>query len=357
MDNIFEPVKYRSKGTVIAETLCQRIRSGFYPPGGRLPSCRQLAEEFSISKMTAATVLRKLAEKGIVCSRGVHGIFVPEAADEPLAIKKIIMCIPDWDGVFIPQFNTLGKSILRRRWNTAVEVIDLPTEAEKLRREMADTGNFFLFFHYPASLYMNFDKIFPLPNIKRRCAVFSVRSENFGISCFTGDELEIMRMSFAHLQSHGCVNIAMTHTGTNNLEADRHAALRRQYPQDWRNRLLDFSDVNGNDAIICRWNEIIKSGTLDQFDGIICTDPLMAFICRKVLLQHHRDWSKLRLLSIGSTFFLRPGDHNIDAVDSNLAGHFEALSDLIAERERGENFEPSFYLCEPHIISADSTVL
>lgn len=60
----------------IKELLQRRIRSGEYSVGARLPSERELAERFAVSRMTARQALRALALEGLTYSRVGKGTFV-----------------------------------------------------------------------------------------------------------------------------------------------------------------------------------------------------------------------------------------------------------------------------------------
>jgi GntR family transcriptional regulator len=62
----------------IADTLRAEIREGLYPPGGNLPSERELTERFKVSKMTVRHALVQLRSEGLVTSRVGAGVFVAE---------------------------------------------------------------------------------------------------------------------------------------------------------------------------------------------------------------------------------------------------------------------------------------
>ncbi|GLZ07248.1 hypothetical protein Acsp03_47140 [Actinomadura sp. NBRC 104412] len=65
--------------TVIRE----RIGSGEYPPGSKLPTARELGEEFGISARTVTDALAILRESGDVIGVRGRGVFVkPADADE-----------------------------------------------------------------------------------------------------------------------------------------------------------------------------------------------------------------------------------------------------------------------------------
>jgi GntR family transcriptional regulator len=62
----------------IADDITERIRSGEYPPGSRLPSYTELAELYSVSPSTAARAYGLLSDRGTVEGSPGRGMFVPE---------------------------------------------------------------------------------------------------------------------------------------------------------------------------------------------------------------------------------------------------------------------------------------
>ena len=68
----------------IADTLRQRILSGLHlgtlRPGARLPSTREVAEEFDVAKRTVMSAYRSLEAEGLVELRERSGIFVAEGS-------------------------------------------------------------------------------------------------------------------------------------------------------------------------------------------------------------------------------------------------------------------------------------
>jgi DNA-binding GntR family transcriptional regulator len=61
----------------IADTLAQRIASGEWPPGFRLPTTDEVAAEFSVSEATAYRALSLLVDRGLVVGRQGSGRYVP----------------------------------------------------------------------------------------------------------------------------------------------------------------------------------------------------------------------------------------------------------------------------------------
>ena len=82
LDAVFKPVQPPTTFEETVERLGTAIRLGLLPPGTRLPSERELADELSISRSTLRQALTTLVQSGhLVALRGRSGgTFV---ADEP----------------------------------------------------------------------------------------------------------------------------------------------------------------------------------------------------------------------------------------------------------------------------------
>ncbi len=56
----------------VTRILSDRITTGHYPPGTRLPTYRELEAEFSVSEMVVRGAMRILKERGL--TEAVHGV-------------------------------------------------------------------------------------------------------------------------------------------------------------------------------------------------------------------------------------------------------------------------------------------
>ncbi|MBA9055998.1 GntR family transcriptional regulator [Streptomyces murinus] len=79
----------RSLWRQIAAEIIRRIESGTYPPGSRVPSTLEIAQEFGVVNATAAKAMRQVREQGWTRGEVGLGTFVvaplPSAtgADQP----------------------------------------------------------------------------------------------------------------------------------------------------------------------------------------------------------------------------------------------------------------------------------
>lgn len=72
-DNSTKPA---AKFTVIKQYICQKIESGLWEQNKKVPSENELAEEFSVSRMTARRALQELTEQGVLVRSQGAGTFV-----------------------------------------------------------------------------------------------------------------------------------------------------------------------------------------------------------------------------------------------------------------------------------------
>jgi DNA-binding GntR family transcriptional regulator len=63
----------------VADALRERIRSGEWLPGEQLPSVRELAEQYSVSRATTARAVRTLADEDLVTIVPNWGTFIPDS--------------------------------------------------------------------------------------------------------------------------------------------------------------------------------------------------------------------------------------------------------------------------------------
>ena len=62
----------------ISEQLYQRIISGDYLPGAKLPSERELISEFQVSRITIRKAIANLVQQGLVITHQGKGVFVSD---------------------------------------------------------------------------------------------------------------------------------------------------------------------------------------------------------------------------------------------------------------------------------------
>src|SRR3954467_10456301 len=76
MDSESLSARSNSKHRVILRDVRQRIVDGTFPPGGRIPTRRELMNEFDAGPVTAHRALAQLLRGGFLIARGALGTFV-----------------------------------------------------------------------------------------------------------------------------------------------------------------------------------------------------------------------------------------------------------------------------------------
>ncbi|MFI2708904.1 winged helix-turn-helix domain-containing protein [Micromonospora sp. NPDC018662] len=74
------PPQYRYQQ--VADDLANRIRSGEFPPGSRLPSRAELCEQYEVSSFVADRVYLMLKMQGLTESLPGAGVFVKDSAPD-----------------------------------------------------------------------------------------------------------------------------------------------------------------------------------------------------------------------------------------------------------------------------------
>lgn len=72
----------------IADNLCRQILEGLLKPGDRVPSVRDLAEEFEVNRNTVMRTYTNLQEAGIFENKRGIGFFISENAAELVRAKE-----------------------------------------------------------------------------------------------------------------------------------------------------------------------------------------------------------------------------------------------------------------------------
>lgn len=94
----------------IAQQIATRIMSGEWPPGGRIPSVRELAAEIQVNPNTVARSVIFLQEEGVIINQRGIGYFVAEdGVTKALAMRKQAF-LGDLAPVFFKTIDELGIS-------------------------------------------------------------------------------------------------------------------------------------------------------------------------------------------------------------------------------------------------------
>lgn len=112
----------------IYAALVGRIVRGQIPPGGKLPTRREIAEEFAASSRTIQAVLDDLASAGFTVAQGVHGTFVN---DNPPHLHKHALVFDSHGGANLYFTAVLNEARKLQEEGWALDFIDMPLHPDR----------------------------------------------------------------------------------------------------------------------------------------------------------------------------------------------------------------------------------
>ena len=114
----------------LVEQIQNLIATGFYKPGGLLPSVRELAGEAEVNPNTMQKALAELERQELLYSQRTAGRFVTENEGRISRMKK--QAAKGAVDVFLKQMENLGLS--------EAEIIELIREAREEKKDEQDDG-------------------------------------------------------------------------------------------------------------------------------------------------------------------------------------------------------------------------
>jgi len=104
------PIEFNSNKPIfrqIADTLCDRILDGTYPPGGRIPSVRELGASLEVNINTAMRSIEYLQQRDVIYNRRGIGNFVSDDAATRIRDIRRHTFLEDEIGYFYSQLASL----------------------------------------------------------------------------------------------------------------------------------------------------------------------------------------------------------------------------------------------------------
>ena len=345
----------------LKQLLKERIESGFYRPGERLPSGHELAVELNSSYVTVVKALKLLADEGYVnCRQGV-GNFVSRQSAADTGNRRLVnlICPDPVNSQYreeMAHFVVVGSEVFQ---DAGWEVRPCPIEGDfsNARQAISDPEAYSVITGF-RPYWKNF--AVSIEHVRNRVVLIGERSEHDGIACITADETQSIRVAMDHLHAQGCGRIAL-------ICANMHSQLEMQRVIIWRSLSLEY----GLDFDWCRnfcldlrlpdmapveeyvnqlVHELDAAGSLARIDGIIIPDDYVAALVIGALQDRGlRVPEDVGVVSIGNTPLARTFRPQITSIDVDQRQHFVTAVEILEQRIRGHRDELLFHICQPKL--------
>ncbi len=249
----------------LAKKLCDKILSGQYPPGIKLPGHRVLAQQYNVSTITANHALDELLKAGLAVRKPRSGTFVAETTGK---LNEVFVVLPDTESQDSAKFADYWSGIASQASEYDVQINSL--QIGQFKKQLAGPAEHFS--RKGILLVMVDDKkIFPILSKLKIPVVMVGREDTLFDYCACEDRRRACRNLVIAMHKSGAKHIAFL--------ANRNASNHRQAEEGF----IEAMDILGiGKKYICNitsndpcWQaeEFLK--TQPEVDAVI---PMGAFL-------------------------------------------------------------------------------
>jgi len=269
----------------LGSSLARKIYEGAYGDGALLPTERELAQTYQVSRVTVRGTLARMEEEGLIVRRQGHGTRVRLR-------EKSFPGVMDTIAVIAPGENPFFASFISRFEAAAEEDGAIVVFKAAGRQPMEDI--LFRFYErkirnivvWPYDEAINISAFVRLRGLGMNLVVFDRVVRSGMADCVSVDNADAIQSLYGHLQSHcggktvyiGWENDILT----SNTDRERaFAALGGEdpiYRLPWRKEQA----VDGDMAAVCR-------GLPRDTKGILCGNGVLGIAARKYCLQRQKE--------------------------------------------------------------------
>ncbi len=357
-----------AKRQELVNCLKEKIRTGVYRYGEKLPAVKDLTGELSASYVTVNRALKLLESEGYIeCRHGV-GNFVRCLMETPPPRRKLVNLICPAD-VFelrmelVVRFVEYGRELFERAgWE--VRVCPARGNLSAARDAINDPDAYSVIFGF-RPYWENFTA--SIEHVRSRVVLIGERSETDGIACITSDETQSIRLALEHLETQNVRKVGLVCANLKSqLEMLRAAAWRsllieKGLPFEWcRDNCFDLvlpEMAPPEKYVRSLFETLRRDGRLAKLEGIIIPDDEVAAQWIGVLLDHGMHVPEdMAVVSIGNTAISRLFRPQITSVDHNFDGHLTTALAILESRVTGHGDQGLFHLCQPKLAVRTSSL-
>lgn len=357
------------KSNQLVASLRGRIVSGEYPLGSRLPTCKELAELYQVSYMTAYKALVQLEHEGYITLKKHVGSTVCYIQDAPLPRCKSLNLITSTSyGLPITQnFLDEGKRLFAEAgWKVATFRIpygkNLPDDV-LLAVNSPDAFSLFFDLH---TVFRN--TLASQDHFYERVIYVGEYFPDVRLTTITCDEPATVRTVLDHFRAQGRTRTAIFQYHLDNVtETQRITAwctemMAHGASLQWCNDHVFLCDLKWDDRST-RWMResflrLQKRNFFDGIDSIFIPIPkhatILAELCQKHGIKVPQD---LAIVTLGDDEAKSKSHLAIPYIDNSMRRHLALAMQVLESRLRGQRTPQRLFTFHPELHTLDSSLV
>lgn len=313
----------------VAEKLC---RDGV-GPGDRLPSERELADQFKVSYLTLRRAISEMVDRGILERRPRSGTYLRPEGHRRLNNQSLMLVTMGYESELAKRFISFGLDESRKRgWEP--HVVQMDRMQERIVIQALTSGEPALILSAPDA--MSPEIVQAIQNAKGRAVLVGNRLDVMGIPSIVADDAQGVRLAMMHLREHGHEHIAV-------LSSDPVYKIDQIQIAAWQSCMADLSFKQNKYVVTVDMPRF--ASPLDQaytkmqrwlkkrpskISAMLClVDEMIPAVIRAVIDEGLTIPDDLSLVSFGNTVVSKYANPAVTSIDSHLAIHVQKGMELI----------------------------
>lgn len=357
------------KSNQLAEALRQKIVSGEYPQGSRLPTCRELASQYSVSYVTAHKAMAWLEKNGYITMREHCGTTVTYIQAAPRPTRKLVNLLTvDSELPAAQDFLELGKELFSQAgWEVRSFQMDdgdfLPDEA---LQAVNSPDAYSVFFELRSSFQ---NTLASLDHFYERSIYLGEYLTDQRLTCVTSDDPANVRSVLEHFRSLGRSRTAIFCYGMlnkgNNLRVStwRGEMMAHGASFQWCTEHIFYCepsyDYEKTEWIRDSFRQLLNSGRLAEIDSIFIPIERHAVLFEELCAENGiRIPEDIAIVTQGLDPCIHTANPPLSYIDNHLKYHLRMVLDILDARLKGEDIRQQFFtFYSPRLVVAQSSAV
>ena len=355
------------KSNQLIASLRGRIISGEYPQGSRLPTCKELAELYQVSYMTAYKAMVQLERDGYITLKKHVGSTVSYIQDAPLPRCKSVNLITSTSSQsLIQNFLSMGQKIFSEAgWKVkAFRVPNGETLPDDVLLAVNSPDAYSLFFDLH-TIFQN--TLASQDHFYERAIYLGEYFPDPRLTTITCDEPATVRAVLEHFRAHGRTRTAIVHYHLDNMtEMQRITAWTSEMMAhgaslQWCNDHLFPCDIQWGDNRTHWMREsffqLQERNFFDGIDSFFVPIPkhamVLAELCQKQGIAIPQD---LAIVTLGDEESQTTARQALSYIDNSMHRHLALALQLLESRLQGKSTSQRLFTFQPELLVRESSL-